>query len=274
MSKKRILLLAVVIIIAIITANAQQPICGSVTDQHGIGLPGAKVEILGTSIVTETNLDGKFLSTSSLNNNSKKSYKLRVSAIGKAPVTRRYTPDINIKLRPLTWWTEKPQRWHFYAGAEMASNSDGLRPIGIRIAAVKQFGFYAHFAMTSIPKSMGKQSSTDYVSIGNHYKKSTMLFGGGAMVRLGCPIHFYAGATLRNDRFFVEHLDNYPNGKQDGWIEATGDFLKAHYEHDYIHDGIMPEVGLMLNVNSFYVNAGAIIGDKDVMLSLGGGMKF
>ena len=274
MSKKRILLLAVVITTAIITANAQQPICGSVTDQHGAGLPGAKVEILGTGITAETNLDGKFLSASSLNSNNKKSYKLRVSAIGKVPVTRHYTSGMNIKLRPLTWWTEKPQRWHFFAGVEVASNSDGLMPVGVRLATAKQFGFYAHIAMTSIPQSMGEQSATDYVAVGSHYKKSTMLFGGGAMVRLGYPIYLYAGATMRNDRFFVEHLDNYPDGTRDGWIEATGDFLKMHYENDYIYNGIMPEAGVMLNVNRFYVNAGAMIGNDDVMLSLGGGLKF
>ena len=272
MMKHSFILLCVACLTTATTLKAQQQVAGSVVDANGMGVTGAKIEIVGTGVTTETNLNGDFVTTASLHADSK--YKIRASAIGKKTVTRRYTPGMTLRMKQLTWWNERPERWHIFAGPEiMHSVGDDLMTVGVRVAAAKQFGVFAHFGMTNMQKSKGKHSTWEYVAIGNKYKKGTMVFGAGAMIRLGCPLYFYAGASLRKDRLFLEHLDVSPYGQPDGWIEATGKYKEDYYGTKSI-DGIVPEAGLMFNVQKFYVNAGVLPHEDGTLITLGAGMKF
>ena len=59
-----------------LTANAQNPVTGTVTDQAGEPLIGASVTVPGTSVGTSTDIDGNFKL------NVAQGQKLRISYVG------------------------------------------------------------------------------------------------------------------------------------------------------------------------------------------------
>lgn len=262
---KRFLIIILSLTANTVVALAQTTIIGKVVDEHGNALSGVEVGVNGSDIKKTTYLNGMFSFTTET-----KPQKLTFQSTGRKSQTCRYHDGMIVRMKPLTWWNEQPQRWHFFVGPEIIIGN--TKPVGIRVAAAKQFGIYAHFAMTAVPNNMGEQSEWEYVALGSHYKKSATVFGGGAMVRLGCPIYFYAGVVSRSERLFVEHLDHRPDGERDGWVEATGYFLEANF-HGFIDDGICPEAGLMFNVNQFYLNAG-VAPKENLNVVIGGGLRF
>ena len=275
---KRIILLAA-IMASTLTATAQSyTIQGRVTDQYGNAIPNAEVRLDHSNIVTHTWMNGAF----ELKGRSVKE-KVIISSTGRKSIKKKAEPYMEVRMKPLNWWNETPSKWNIFAGVESLGTTNNCMPLGIRIAAAKKFGIYAHFAMSTMPDNIGKAHGEIFSS--NNYKIGSTIFGAGGMVRLGCPIYFYAGVGYRNDRVFIEHLANNITNESDGYVEIDKDWANNYYTDDAMEhifeawQGLEAEFGFMLNYKQFYVNTGINtsafeLDNCDTMLHLGVGMKF
>lgn len=265
-----------------ISASAQNVVKGTVVDKHGNVIPNAEIQVKGTNVIKETNLNGTFNFST-----EKKPKKITFRSIGKKTITKRYHEGMKVKMKPLTWKNETPQKWNYFIGAEALIGPNSMTPVGLRFGMAKKFGFYAHFAMTSVPDNIGKISD-GYVVTSGKYKTSTTIMGVGGIVRLGCPLYFYAGATYRNDRVFVEHLESDWSYVSDGYVEISDKVYPFNNNGSWedklnAWNDIRPEVGLMFNYRQFYFNAGITsslgledgfaFDDGDVMILIGAGIK-
>lgn len=276
---KKIILLAA-IMASTLTATAQSyTIQGRVTDQYGNAIPNAEVRLDHSNIVTHTWMNGAF----ELKGRSAKE-KVIISSTGRKSIKKKAEPYMEVRMKPLTWWNETPTKWNIFAGVEMLTTTGGCMPVGVRIAAAKQFGLYAHFAMTTMPDNMGKAQG-NIISSGK-YKTGSTVFGAGGMIRLWSPIYFYAGVGYRNDRVFIEHLTNSTGGTPDGYVEIDEDWAdNSNYGYNSWETtfeawkGLEGEFGFMFNYKLFYVNAGLYtsafeLDNSDTMFHIGAGIKF
>lgn len=276
---KRAIVFSLLLAVAPVTF-AQTHVTGYVVDKKGRAIPNAQVQVAGSDEVYTSNLDGSFFFPTNIFPR-----KLIVSSTGKRSVKKSYEPGMILKMKPLTWWTESPSRWNVFAGVEAMHTSNGCTPLGARVAVAKQWGFYAHFAMTTAPDNMGKADLYASMAMSGKYKASTMVLGGGAVYRLFSPIYVYAGVNYRNDRIFVEHLTSSFSSISDGYVEinekwANGHSLSGEIWHDQYHawNGVACEIGFMFNYRMAYFNAGIDtafkFGDGDLLFHLGAGVKF
>lgn len=276
---KRAITFSLLLVVATVTF-AQTHVTGYVVDKKGRAVPNAQVQVVGSDAVHTTNMDGSFFFPTDI-----APRKLIVSSTGKRSMKKSYKPGMTLKMKPLTWWTESPSKWNVFAGVEVMHTSHGCTPLGARVAVAKQWGFYAHFAMTTAPSNIGKANPNSSLTTSGKYKASTMVFGGGAVVRLASPFYLYAGVAYRNDRIFLEHLTSSVSGVSDGYVEISKDWADRHSMYGEIwHNqfkawkGVACELGFMFNYRMVYVNAGIDtffkFSDGDLLLHLGAGVKF
>ena len=92
---KRILLLSLFLVATTLVLRAQNVVTGTVVDRDGNPIPGAKVEIIGSTESTITELDGTFsIATES------PAEKVRVLYGGMQTKVKKVKPDMVIGKRP------------------------------------------------------------------------------------------------------------------------------------------------------------------------------
>ena len=106
---KKIFLFAL-LLSAGISLSAQNTVSGTVTDKKGNPIPGAKVEIKGGTESTITELDGTFTLAK----------KVKVYYVGMQAKEQKVKPDMLIKMSDNSWWREKPDKYQWLVGVQMA----------------------------------------------------------------------------------------------------------------------------------------------------------
>ena len=252
--KRKLILMSVLLAITL-CAQAQYFTSGRVLDQYGNPISGAIVLGKGTSKSVTTAIDGSF---------SLETFapikKVEVSYMGK----RTKTQSVNkredytiVTLREHSWWTEKPDRYHWFVNAESAfvGYQQKCVPLGIMVGCAKQFGFYVRGVFSGIPSTEGEIKKRGSSLLTGKRKDGYIAVTAGGMVRLGIPLYFYAGAGYHKRKIAYEHGNKR-------WYEKIG------------YENIAIDGGFLFNLpGHIMINAG-ITGFDRCSCHFGIGYKF
>lgn len=157
------------------------------------------------------------------------------------------------------WWNTPPEKWQFFAGADVAFPETGMKNLayGINVGYVKNFGGYAHILFNGSPKvkdnKFGVTSTydmADYYFMTNKYAHTYQAIMAGGMLRLWCPLYLHVGAGYVREQIAYQHM----NGD---WI-TIGEASERDYD-GYDSDGIGIEAGLSLRINNILINSNVIL---------------
>ncbi|WP_052356155.1 carboxypeptidase-like regulatory domain-containing protein [Bacteroides timonensis] len=238
---KKLLLLGFFLSLGGFYLSAQNTVSGIVTDKKGNPIPGAKVEIKGGTESTITELDGTFtLETKT------PAQKVKVYYVGMQAKEQKVKPDMLIKMSDSSWWREKPDKYRWLVGVQMAVPDDCLEltpSFGLMLGRVKNIGWYVKGVYSKKQSTAGSMGEEDYYWTTGKSKCSYVSATGGVIVRLWSPIYLYAGAG---------YFD-----REAAWQLANGDYYK--YSPD-TYSGVAADFGVMLKIKRFFINAGATYG--------------
>lgn len=237
---------------ACITASAQYTVTGRVVDKYGNPISGARVEGVGSSRYTFTNMDGTYeLET------PERVKRIKAEYAGMNYNTVKARSGNTIKLKPQTWWNKKPERGQWFAGLQMHIPEYNETSFGIMAGWVKYFGFYVR----GVYGFGGKDTEEDYnwrtyeednILLTGATKTVHSSVGGGGIARIASPLYIYVGLGWLWNDYAVECAD-------DKWREiyvyGNEDLNRiSSYDSPYI------ELGLMLKYKKLFVNGGCQVG--------------
>lgn len=237
---KSLFVLCALFLLGHASLSAQNTVTGTVTDKKGNLIPGAKVEIVGGTETTITELDGTFTLET-----QQPAKKVKVYYVGLQTKVQKVKPDMLVKMAENNWWKEKPDKYRWFAGVQIAvPDNDEFNPsYGLMLGRVKQVGWYVKGVYNK------KQATVD----GSSYDRNWWTTGereasywsatGGVVYRLWCPIHLYAG---------VGYFD-----RSVAWQALNGDYYDYSYDS---YSGVAVELGLMLKIKRLFINAGTMKG--------------
>lgn len=242
---KKSLLLAMALMLSCASAFAQTTVTGTVVDTKGEPMPGAKVQVKGTNQYVITNMDGTFEVEL-----SKPKAKLVSKYAGWNTAAKTAKEGMVIKMSKESWWSEKPTHYQWFVDVNVAvpesysANLFGASP-GIMFGMLKNFGWYVKGQFNGSTEihncttwTTGK-TKTEYMSI-----------AGGGIVRLGCPIHLYAGVGYAKHIILDEHAcGGYTD--RDSHRYSSTEYLRGDNYRD-----IMFDLGLMLRFKHIFVQGG------------------
>lgn len=240
------MLFSLILLLSACHLLAQDIVKGTVVDKDGNPIPGVKVEIKGGTESTITELDGTFVLETA--NPAKK---VTVHYAGMQSKDQKIKPDMVIKMYNANWWNAKPEKYSWIISVQAAFPESGVSnpSLGLMIGRVKTLGWYVKGVY-----SKGESTDCDYISYPEESdmvsywttgkdKRSYYVATAGILLRLGCPIHVYAGAGYAN--------------RQVAWELADGTYAK---NLDYSYDGLAVDCGLMLKFGKFSINGGVLMG--------------
>lgn len=233
---KKVFLFSIFLWAGVISLSAQNTVSGTVTDKKGNPIPGAKVEIKGGTESTITELDGTFkLDTK---NPAKK---VKVYYVGMQAKEQKVKPDMLIKMSDSSWWREKPDKYRWLVGVQMAvpDNAEFKPSFGLMLGRVKNIGWYVKGVYNKKQSTAGSMGEEAHYWTTGESKSSYLSATGGVIVRLWSPIHLYAGAG---------YFD-----REAAWQLANGEYYK--YSPD-TYSGVAADLGIMLKIKRFFINAG------------------
>lgn len=260
--KKLFVMLCGLFLTAATTLVAQNAVNGTVTDKDGNPIPGVKVEVVGSNESVLTELDGTFQL-----NTRFPAKKVKVHYAGMQSKTQKIKPDMAIKMYNSSWWREKPEKYQWFVGAQVAVpdiDKMGNMSYGLMFGRVKNFGWYVKALWSPRKSCEGYGWEEDYGSdwTTGKYQISYWAATGGLMYRLWSPVYLYAGAGYSDHQFAYELYG--------------GEYL----EHElYEYGSLAIDLGLMVKYKRFFLNAGIILNNdwhhyKDRVGSFGIGMFF
>lgn len=260
---KKIFLFHFFLLAGIISLSAQNTVSGTVTDKKGNPIPGAKVEIKGGTESTITELDGTFTLETKI-----PAQKVKVYYVGMQAKEQKVKPDMLIKMSDSSWWREKPDKYRWLVGVQIAVPDDAdFKPsFGLMLGRVKDIGWYVKGVYSKKQSTSGSMGEGDHYWTNGESKSGYLSATGGIIVRLWSPIHLYAGAG-----YFDREV---------AWQLANGEYYK--YSPD-TYSGVAADFGVMLKIKRFFINAGATYGfpldggydsQKRVVGNFGIGMYF
>lgn len=246
---KKLLSIFALLLAGIACVSAQNVVNGTVTDRDGNPIPGAKVEIVGSTESVITELDGTFrLETQS------PAKKVQVYYAGMQSKVQTVKPDMVIKLSKATWWNAQPEKYSWLINVQGAFPESGMKnpAFGLMLGRVKTLGWYVKGIY-----SPGKSTDLDYIThpaesdqidywTTGKDSRSMWAATAGVMIRLKCPIHVYAGAG------YIE--------RKVAWELADGTYAK---HTGYSYSGAVVDYGLMLKIGKFSVNGGVLMSLAD-----------
>lgn len=237
---KRLLLLSFLLLTGFVCLSAQNVVSGTVVDRDGNPIPGAKVEIPGSTESTLTELDGTFrLET------AHPARMVRVYYVGMVSKTQKVTPDMLIRLSQENWWNREPQKAEWLIAVQGAFPDDGIEnpSFGLMLGKVKRLGWYVKGVYRP-----SKSTECDYVNYWTTGKEKRGYYAAtaGVIARLNCPIHFYAGVGYANRKV--------------AWELADGSYAKQCWDS---YSSVAIDCGLMLKINRFFINGGTIMSVSD-----------
>ena len=258
---KKLLLLGFFLSLGGFYLSAQNTVSGIVTDKKGNPIPGAKVEIKGGTESTITELDGTFtLETKT------PAQKVKVYYVGMQAKELKVKPDMLIKMSDSSWWREKPDKYKWLVGVQMAipDNAEFKPSLGLMLGRVKDIGWYVKGVYSKEPDTNGSMETEDYYRhwLTGKTERSYWNATAGFIARLWSPIHVYVGAGY-SDRTVA-------------WEEQNGNHVE--YEPDCYYGAVI-ECGVMLKIKRFFVNGGVMLNNdsnsfKDCVGNFGVGIYF
>lgn len=254
---KKSLLLSLALMLCGEVALAQTTVSGTVVDSKGNPMPGAKVQVKGTNDFVITNMDGTFSVSS-----SKPKFKLVSDYVGWNTEVKKASEGVVIKMAKSSWWNEKPKKYQFFLGANMAFPGTGKNVFsgatpGFMLGFVKNVGLYVK---GQISGGLDENDCSTWRTgkIKSQYNSASA----GLIVRLGCPIYLYAGYGIMESKVYEELVCGH----------------YAPYEKRDAYDDDEVDLGLMLRCRSFFVHGGiqspTDVGSKHVAGNFGIGYYF
>lgn len=234
----RKLFLLIGLLMTSLIVSAQQTVSGTVIDNEGNPIPGAKVEIVGSTEMCITELDGTYRIETLV-----PAKKVKVQYAGMRTAVKKITPDMVVELSNTNWWNAKPDKYRWLLSLQGAFPEWGLfnPSLGLMVGRVKNIGWYVK-GVYSPRKSTDGESSGYYAWTTGDENRSFGAITGGVIVRLGCPIYFYGGMGYANRQIAWELVDG-------SWIEIDGERNFYSYERCAIEAGTMIELGINLTIN-------------------------
>lgn len=250
---KKLLCILCLLLASVTYASAQNVVSGTVTDHNGNPIPGAKIEIVGSTESAITELDGTFRLEI-----QRPAKKVQVFYAGMQTKTQTIRPDMIIKLSETSWWNAKPEKYSWLINVQGAFPENGVKnpSFGLMLGRVKTLGWYVKGVYSPAQSTDGDYvdypADSDLISYWTTGKDKRSFYAAtaGILVRLQCPVHLYAGAGYANRKV--------------AWQLADETYAK-HTEYSY--SGVALDYGLMLKIGKFSVNGG-------VLMSLADGCEF
>ena len=241
---KKLIAMLLTAMCAVSVSLAQETVTGVVVDKKGNPLPGVRIEVPGTPDHAISDLDGSF--TLFRSDQSKK--KLYATYAGMNPRKVKIKEGMRIKMSEYNWWTQKPDEWNWMVNAIFALpnvHGDVINPAyGLMLGRVKKFGYY----VKGITNTFGVSDKGKWNDVGSGFidsQKSTYWsVTGGAMVRLGCPIHFYLGLGYADYSYYVKNT-------------SGNTFL---YD-DLTKRNLVADLGFMLRIKRVNISLGITTGE-------------
>ncbi len=254
-------LLATCMIPGHLSAQTETPtLKGVVTDKKNNPIVGAKVEIPGQPGFILTNPDGSFeFPASALNQ------KIKAGFSGFSSKSKKGKDGMKIKLSGDKTWKHVPEKWSPFVMAEAFFPYSELRrpAFGIMAGVVRAVGAYVKVGTNAFSDHSTDLSCYDMPSLWNssyfnayspypetlltgkkHFRYTTV--GGGIIVRLGCPLHLYAGASFVSWNCQFETI-------QGEWLEVDNYTLPTY----------SIDAGFMFRVKHVVLNAGVQVSRKN-----------
>lgn len=239
---KKLIAMLLTALCAVPVSVAEETITGMVVDKKGNPLPGVRIEVPGTSDLAISDLDGTF--TLSLSDPSKK--KVYATYAGMNPRNVKIKDGMRIKMKEYNWWTKKPDEWNWMVNAILAVPNnpfgDFFNPAyGLMIGRVKKFGYY----VKGVTNTFGTDIRSEAFYRGFIDKETSTYWSatGGAMMRLGCPIHLYAGVG------FASYSHNMRDLKGE-W----------HQNYDNCYDNFVVDLGFLIRISHVNISLGLCAG--------------
>lgn len=243
---RKLLALLMSVLVSVPAMLSQTTFTGVVVDKDGNPLPGVKLEIPGTPDRTVSDLDGTFTITMSDPNKKK----LLATYAGMSPRKVKLKDGMKIKMKEYNWWTQKPDEWSWLAEAIFAlpNKKDGdescFNPAyGLMLGRVKKFGYY----VKGVTNTFGNPTAS-YSESGGFIKKQKTTYWsvtGGGIVRLGCPIHLYAGVGYAEYGYYLQNM--------------SGEWFS--YEHRN-KKNLVVDFGFMLRIKKITLSLGSTISPR------------
>lgn len=245
MMKKLFAVLATVLTV-VPMIEAQESVTGVVVDKNGNPIPGVRIEIPGTPDQTISGLDGTFTISSS---NPKKN-KVVASYAGMGQRKMKLKDGMKIKMSEYNWWSQKPDSWNWLVEAivaipnspKVSGEESTMNPaFGLMLGRVKNFGYYVK-GVTNTFGGDSEDLNNNFSGIIQKQRSSYWSISGGGIIRLGCPIHFYAGAGFASYRYRIQDISG----------EWYNDYERAH-------DNFVIDFGFMLRIKRLTISLGSCL---------------
>ncbi len=237
------------LLMASLIASAQQVVSGTVTDKDGNPIPGAKVEIVGSTESCITELDGTY----SIETTNNKAKRVKVQYAGMQTKVEKIKPGMIVKLSTSNWWSAKPDKYRWLVSLQGAfPEEDASNPsLGLMLGRVKNIGWYIKGVYSPTQSTDYDAHDWNWSEYNNRWftgkdNHSYWAATGGLIVRLGCPIHLYAGAGY-SERVVA-------------WEMADGKYAERHH----FGGEVALDYGLMMRFDRWVINGGVLM-DTDNM---------
>ncbi len=209
---KKILFIFSLLLTGSLHLAAQNVVSGKVVDPKGKPILGAKVEAVGGSESVITELDGTFVIET-----QQPVRMLKARYGGMQAGAQKAKNDMVIKMRSTNWWNEKPEKYQWLVGAQLAfpqGEWEDIKPsYGFMLGGVKKWGWYVKGVFNIVPDCVVTECEGYYGSYDNYWhtgKKKTSYWStvGGFIVRLGCPIYFNMGVGYSSRTVGLELIND------------------------------------------------------------------
>lgn len=236
---KKLIAMLVTVLCAVPMIVAQESVSGVVVDKQGNPLPGVRIEVPGSSDWTVSDLDGTFTITPPFG-----SKKVQATYAGMNSRKVKLKDGMRIKMNDANWWSQKPDKWNWFVNAIVAFPDDPfsdrtINPAyGLMVGFVKNWGFYVK-GNTNTFGVKATEVETWTEGLIDKQKYTYRSITGGGIVRLGCPIHLYAGAGYAQ-------YSHYLRGLNSDWY--------LHGESS--HHNFVVDLGLLLRIKRVTVSLG------------------
>lgn len=239
------------------SVSAQVETKGKVIDKYGNPISGAKVEGVGTSVSTTTELDGSFVLETPITIK-----KVKASASGMtSKKAKALSTGTMVKLKKETIWNAESEGFWF-ANLQVGIPHYNATSLGLMGGYVKKFGFYVRGMVSFGKKTVGGwdgygKSSFTGTQITHNYKESFNSITAGVMYHLCSPLYVYAGGGYHFKKMAVQSAS-----EQNTWFDSLYnindyDYHYGHYEPAYGEgSGVIVDLGIMFTYKKFNINAG------------------
>ena len=234
---KKIFVCLVFSALCIINAQAQMVLRGKIIDKDGLPVPGAKVSAKGGTESTLSEFDGNYCLI--VGDNTKK---VTVDYVGYNSRTVKVSDNnLDIVMIKSNIWNHIPSKINWLVSVQSAFPESFEQPsFGLMLGCVRKLGGYIRVTGGFLPGQ-----TMDTGSVKATLKTPLTTVTGGAIIRLGCALHLTVGGgyAARKALLTVE---------KDGISTATN-------LSEYSYSTAAADIGIMLVLGHFNINAGTII---------------